>query len=229
MMDQERAQLINLAAHQLGTPISVMRWWLEIMRDKDHPENINTPEVQQNLQSQIERMSHIVGVLNRAGQLHNCPIESIPVDTDIYALCAEVVEQVLQEHPSQSRDIDVQVDPSANTMFVDSQLLHEVLRELLNNAIVYSDDGTKISVSAKKRGKSIDIRIQDEGCGVLHEDRDRIFDRFTRGKNAVAKAPDGNGLGLYFARRTAAAMGGTLTIEKSSSRGTLVRIRIPVV
>src|SRR5262249_32912893 len=107
----------------------------------------------------------------------------------------------------------------------DESLLRRMLLNLLQNAVTYTREGTSVAVDVSPNGRSIYVRVRDEGAGIPESDRARIFDRFVQ--LDAARRSEGAGLGLPIARWIAEAHGGSLILESSAPTGSTFAIRLP--
>lgn len=104
--------------------------------------------------------------------------------------------------------------------------LRLAVKVMVENAIMYSDDGAAVGLLGREADGGIELLVRDEGRGVPPGELDRIFDKFYRGSNAAAHP--GSGLGLYMARTVADAQGGTLTVRNRDPRGAEFRLWLPI-
>src|SRR6185369_2934652 len=111
---------------------------------------------------------------------------------------------------------------------VDSQLLVEVLKNLLENAASYSPAGSKITVSGCIKDGKLIINVNDQGIGIAADELDRIFDKFFRGDKPSKRGIQGTGMGLAIARGIVEAHGGKIWAESGPERGSTFTFAIPV-
>jgi signal transduction histidine kinase len=122
--------------------------------------------------------------------------------------------------------IRIQTPPETETAIAIAEFRRtlQILLNLVNNAIRYSQDGTTIWIESKAYHDYSEISVADEGKGIAEADRERVFDKFER----LGRSGDGgSGLGLYISRRLARAMGGELTVGQSAAGGALFTLRLP--
>ena len=109
-------------------------------------------------------------------------------------------------------------------MFVDRHGADQVFRNILANAINYTEDMGKIEVKARSLGANVTIEVKDNGVGIAKEDLNRIFDRFYRVEKSRSRAMGGTGLGLSIAKEIIESMGGSIKIETVLNEGTKVTL-----
>ena len=110
---------------------------------------------------------------------------------------------------------------------MNAPLLEQAVGNLLDNAIKYSGEGSRITVSAVAAGDQVEIRVADQGCGIARNQLPRIFERFYRVDQARSRALGGTGLGLSIVKHIALAHRGTVSVESTPGQGSTFTIRIP--
>ncbi len=140
-----------------------------------------------------------------------------------------VADQVdLYRRSDPDRTLMVVVEPGLDRVVVDPALASGVLANLLSNALKYSPAGTPIEVRAALEGPSFVTTVSDCGDGVASDDRERIFDKFTRLGDHLTRPQQGIGLGLYIARRAVEQLGGEIWCEERPGGGARFAFRLPV-
>ncbi|HSD87939.1 MAG TPA: ATP-binding protein [Kofleriaceae bacterium] len=141
-------------------------------------------------------------------------------------LISDVVDQMAPLASSQG--IELRVDAAdLPTLSCDAELMRRVLQNLTENAMRYSEEGTKVTIAARVNDGNIELRVIDEGPGIPVDQRDSVFDKWKRLQSGKEKSTAGRGLGLAFCRLATAAHGGTISIESHDPRGTEMVVRLP--
>jgi signal transduction histidine kinase len=115
--------------------------------------------------------------------------------------------------------VQVEADPAR---------LKQVVVNLLDNAIKYTPQGGRVSISVSQRNDHAVLRVADSGIGIPAPDLPHIFDRFYRADKARSRQTDGSGLGLSIVRSICAAHGGHVTVESSEGKGSVFHVEIPL-
>jgi two-component system sensor histidine kinase KdpD len=118
-----------------------------------------------------------------------------------------------------NRVISVDVEPNLVVM-ADPQSIDGTLRNLIQNAIKYTPDGTPIDVTARAVGERVEFVVRDHGAGIPEEDLESVFERFQRGSQGRSGRTSGMGLGLYLVRLLVEAQGGGIRVERPPDGGT---------
>ena len=125
------------------------------------------------------------------------------------------------------RPVEVRVPESLPPAECDQNMIARVLKQLLSNALKYSPDGSPLTISAEFTGAAIVIDVVDRGPGVTDEERERIFEKYYRGKAATSRVP-GTGLGLASARSIVQAHGGEIWVTSPPAGGSAFHVSLPV-
>jgi heavy metal sensor kinase len=214
------------ASHELRTPLTALRSVGEVglrraKTSEDYREVIGTmlEEV-----DRLSRLSDVLLMLARAdageAQLHREPV-------DLSTLACEVADQlsVLAEERGQAlaahHEGPVLVEG-------DRLALRQALLNLVDNAIKYSPEGTRVGVVAGKRRNRAFVEVRDEGPGIAPEHRERIFERFYRVEGSRSREMGGSGLGLSLVKWAAEAHAGRVELETEEGEGSTFRLVLPI-
>jgi signal transduction histidine kinase len=146
---------------------------------------------------------------------------------DIAGLCRAALETAKPRAAEKSQKLEVEISPSAGHVFGDARRLRESVEHVLQNAIAYTDRKGRVSLSADGDKKQAVIQIRDNGSGIESEDLPRVFNRFDRVTEAGVRGEAALGLGLPLTQQFIEAHGGTVELESTKGKGTVVTLRIP--
>ena len=212
-LDRARREFVANASHELRTPLFSLGGFLELLEDEDVDEPTRR-EFLETMTSQVRRLTKLAEDLldlSRldAGRLH---MESEPLDL------REVAAAAVDEFAGVARASDHPLELYENgaaPAFGDEQRVLQVVRILVENALVHTPAGTRVRVSVRhEEGKSV-VAVEDEGPGIAADDRQQLFERFYRGAGTKAS---GSGLGLAIARELAELMGGEIALDSGGRR-----------
>lgn len=223
--EELRRQLVADVAHELRTPLSVMRVEIESLQDGlTEP----TPETLASLGEEIALLGRLVEDLRLlslmdAGQLH---LELQPVGP------AEAVQKVLQQVATAAErkgvTLEAAVPAGLPAARADPDRLQQVLLNLLHNALRHTPAGGTVRLSAQLEGAVLHLQVVDTGEGIAAQDLPHIFDRFYRADTSRARSSGGTGLGLSIVRGLIEALGGRIWAESAAGTGTTVHFTLPV-
>ncbi|NBE50228.1 sensor histidine kinase [Streptomyces boluensis] len=207
-----RTALLAAVSHDLRTPLAGIKASVTSLRSDDVEwSDEDRAELLEGIEDGADRLDHLVGNLLDMSRLQTGTVMPLirPVDLD------EVVPMALGGVPEGSVDLDI---PETLPMVeVDKGLLERAVANIVENAVKYSPDGRRVTVSASALGTRVEVRVVDRGPGVPDDAKDRIFEPFQRHGDAPRGA--GVGLGLAVARGFVEAMGGTLNAEDTPGGG----------
>ncbi len=220
--DRHRRELIANVSHELRTPIAALQAVLENVVDGvSQPD----PATMRTALSQAERLGRLVTELLDLSRIdagaHTLDREVVEVGP----LLAEVVAEAEVNAVAVARPVrfSTEVSPAAATVLADRGRLHQVLVNLLDNAVRHGPADGEVRVVASGSPAGLALEVRDEGPGIDPAERDAVFRRFTRGERAVG---GGTGLGLAIARWVVELHGGTIGVV-DSARGCRIRITLP--
>lgn len=220
-LDQERSALLALATHQLGTPVSSIRWWTEMLKDNTCDFDAAVAQIADS----AEQISDIVQKLIEVEQREHGNMVFVKEPASIRRIVEAAVAHA-PLHLLENREIQINIDEGL-TAHIDKALTESVLIELIGNAITYTPKNTPIHISAHEDAHSVHISVQDFGEGIPLKEQQRIFQKFTRGENAGKYRPDGNGLGLYVVKLIVQKAGGDVHFKSKEGEGSTFTVSLP--
>jgi two-component system sensor histidine kinase BaeS len=220
-----RKELTADIAHELRTPLSVIRANLDALSDGVYP---LTKENLAPIEESVELLDRLIEDLRTleladAGRL---PLETSEVD--VPRLLERVASRFTPHAESHSLKIKTLPAEGIPEVIADSQRLEQILGNLVDNALRHTPEGGIIRLSAASDGSGVTIAVEDTGPGIPTDSIDRIFERFYRQDTGRARSEGGSGLGLAIARKLAESHGGTLTAENRPEGGARFTLRLPV-
>jgi signal transduction histidine kinase len=225
-VDRMRRDLVANVSHELRTPISALQAVLENLVDGVEPANRDTFEA---MLRQVERLGRLVSQLLDLSKLES---GAVPLQRSAFEV-RPLVEQVVQDtHPSVQRAnaavrLSVAVEPPNLTMDADQERIHQVLANLVDNAVRHSPPGGQVTVRATESVAGVALEVADDGPGIPKGEATRVFERFYRSDLARSNSDGGSGLGLAIARWIVDLHGGDIWVEPRSPRGCRMKVVVP--
>ncbi len=228
--EELRRQLVADIAHELRTPLSVLRLEIEALEDGVAQ---NTPETLGSLREEVTLISRLIDDLRLlsladAGQLTLAP-ETLVVQDVLARVVAPLVPRA-QQHGLELRIVDCSSSNGCAplTVYADPQRLAQILHNLLENAVRYTPSGGTITLhTAAMPNQYVLFEVADTGPGIAADDVPHIFDRFYRATHARDRERGGSGLGLSIVLRLVEAHGGTITVDSVMGQGSVFRVLLP--
>jgi signal transduction histidine kinase len=204
--DRQRRELIANVSHELRTPITALQGLLENIVDGVAQA---APATMQTALTQTERLGRLVAELLDLSRLDAgvLPLNRGPIN--IAAFLDDVVREAMVNADGAGHDVRFEVSVPSIVAPGDRERLHQVFANLLDNAARHSPPGGTVTVRAEQLGAHVLLSVSDEGEGIPAPDRERVFERFTRGERA---ADGGTGLGLAIARWVVQLHHGTIAV-----------------
>ncbi len=227
---EAKSAFLNMAAHELRTPITVLAGYLSMMGDGSlgrAPDSWAVPL--QILKTKTGELNRIMESLVKASQIDG---KVTPLKGQVIDLRNIVEDAVARARPRADllhADISTKLAIGVLAVNADKEELGRVLDNLINNSLSYSAPPARLFIDVSRDSERAVVRVKDDGVGIPEDQRDQVFARFYRGANpAVAKVP-GVGLGLYISRQLAEHHRGSLVLESSTpEEGTVFTLAIPL-
>jgi two-component system, OmpR family, sensor kinase len=220
-LDTARKQFIASASHELRTPIFSLGGFLELLEDEELDEETRAQFLAQ-LRGQVARMRKLATELLDLSRLESGALELRPEPTDVVQLARDVADEFTPAVTSHEAELEIRTDPGPIEIDCDPERVAQVMRILLDNALVHTPAGTSIVVSAAREDGHVTLEVADSGLGIRHQTMPHIFEPFF----TSADGARGAGLGLAIARELADQMHGRLTV-RSAPGETAFKLSLP--
>jgi len=228
-LEADRLSLMQTASHQLGTPVTLLHWAMEEIKEVVGPKAEEKPlsDHFKDMDSSIAWIEGILHSLYQADKIHRNTMRQNPQIVPLKEMMNRVFEEIRLYAKRKNISLALVMDGEWSVK-MDPALLQSVIRELLSNAIDYSPNDSSISLNVRKIAKMVEVSVQDQGCGIPQDELDQMFHKFSRATNAKLVKPNGSGLGLYIAHGAIEQAGGNMWLESAVNRGTTVSFRLPI-
>jgi signal transduction histidine kinase len=220
-LDRARKQFIASASHELRTPIFSLGGFLELLADEDLDEDTRRQFLDQ-LRGQVDRMRKLATELLDLSRLEAGALELRPEPTDVGELAREVAGEFTPAAQNHDSSVELALADEPIELECDPERVAQVLRILLDNALVHTPSGTRVLVSAGRRNGHVRLEVSDRGLGIKQQNMPHIFEPFFTSNEEA----QGAGLGLAIARELAERMQGRLTVS-STPGGTTFSLVLP--
>ncbi|MBL8136529.1 MAG: PAS domain-containing protein [Acidobacteria bacterium] len=224
--DQIRRDFVANVSHELRTPLTAIRGYAEALVDDSED-----PEARRRfleiIQRHATRMERLVKDLLRLAMLDAGKemLETAPAD--IGALVQGIVDDMATAAAAKHLRVATSAGPGTKGLAVDAAKVHDIVRNLVENAINYTQPGGDVAIAATAEGDVLVITVTDNGPGIPPEDLGRVFERFYRVDKSRGR-PGGTGLGLAIVKHLADLHGGSVTVENRALGGAAFTVRLPV-
>ena len=221
--ENARRRFVSDASHELKTPLAAIRLLTDSILQTENMDAETTREFVADIGSEAERLSRITEDLLRLTKLDSGVEEQAAAVVDVLPVLEQVVR--LQSLVAQEKGLDLTYTAEENCVVCATQdEVHQVIYNLIDNALKYSSKGT-VAVVLKQTGGKVILTVEDQGPGIPEEDLERVFDRFFRVDKARSRAAGGTGLGLSIVSDTVRRRGGTVWAENRSEGGAVFTVQ----
>lgn len=228
-LNRMKSEFVAVASHQLRTPISAIRWEVELLLNK-MKDGLN--------KSQIEKIENIAQLSHRMTRLINDLLDVARIDQgklilkrqnfNLVKLAKEILDESIIAYEMRHIAVSFDTEEGLPDVFGDSEKVRLALDNLISNAFKYTTSGGKIRVGLFKKGENIVFEVDDNGVGIPEEQLARVFEKFFRSDNAIKYQTEGTGLGLYISKNIIEQLGGRIWFQSIENVGSKFSFSLPV-
>lgn len=226
-MLKSKSEFIEVAAHQLRTPLTSINWIFESLAKETMPDNqkemvdmggVATSNI-------LKTVNDLLDVSQIEEGKYGYNFQTVDIDT--------FVEEVLAEMMPYAQEMGIKMYlkklGTPLTVSIDPQKMGIILSNLVSNAVKYNIENGEVTVEVKKLEEKpyVEVSVKDTGIGIPPEEMQRLFTKFFRADNAQKTVADGTGLGLYISKNIARRHGGDIWAESQLNRGSVFHVTIP--
>jgi PAS domain S-box-containing protein len=223
-MIEARDALMLAASHELKTPLTTLRGLSELLLDFELGE-AQRRELLQDLHGQADRMERLIGDILDVSRIDSGRVSVELSRVDVIP----VVQRVCDEARAmlQGRRLRHRVPEDVPAIWGEARKLHQVLINLVTNAIKYSAPKSTIGITVRSDPASVRFEVSDQGVGIRKEHLPRLFEKFYRADDPAVRRTAGTGLGLYIVRSLVAMLGGQVQVRTHYGRGSVFIVSLP--
>lgn len=231
-IDRMKSEFVSLAAHQLRTPLSGLKWGLSMLLEGDFGKiSKQQKQILERTYNMNERMIDLINDLLNVARIEEGKFYYKKENINVSEILKNVLKELKQIADKKEIKIEISIQEKVPEIFGDKEKLSFVFQNLIENAIIYNKKGGKIFITLKykEKQKEIFFSVKDTGIGILKEDQSKIFSKFFRGSLAMKASTVGSGLGLYVVKNIIEAHGGKIWFEsEGENKGTTFYFVLPV-
>ena len=226
-LERMRSEFVATASHELRTPLTTVFGGIQTLLA--HRDNLTRAQQERLLQMMEQESAHLVEIVDQlliSARLDRGALQVHASEVDVPALCRSVVESAQLRVGDRNR-ILLQSPAEMPPLLCDGPLVRQIVVNLVDNALKYSERGGRVDVLVKDDGTVVRIDVQDEGFGIPTDEQERVFEKFYRVDPAMSSGVGGSGLGLYISREIALQMGGSLNLRSVPGQGSTFTLTLP--
>ena len=225
-----KTEFVSLAAHQLRTPLSAIKWTLRMLLDGDLGEI--TGEQRDFIEKTYKSNERMIGLINAL-----LDVTRIEEGRYLYKPTLASLEDIAQfvinsyKEELEKRKLKFEFNKPKRKLpkvKMDVEKIRLVIQNLLDNAVRYTPSGGRVTVSLKYGKREIELSVKDTGVGIPEDQKERIFTKFFRGANVMRMETEGTGLGLFITKNIIGAHGGKIWFESKEGKGTTFHFTLPI-
>ncbi len=224
-VEELKGNFLSLMSHDLKTPVARIQGLAEHLRRQENLQANQINEIDQILESTDALDKFISKILNLT-KIESENIKLNPKSKDLNQLIEKCVEKLRFQATEKNIVVDLDLEPLFPVQ-VDAALIIQVLTNLIDNAIKYSPQGSRVQIRTKEAGDSVTIDIEDNGPGMDAAEVKNLFTKFYRGKTHPGDATKGSGLGLYLSKYFIELHQGTISASSKRGEGSRFSIILP--
>jgi two-component system phosphate regulon sensor histidine kinase PhoR len=227
-LERVRSDFVANVSHELRTPLTSIAGYLEALLDGAQDDPQQRREFLGIMKHHTDRLGALVNDLLQLSQIESGAYQWRREEVDVVSLARRSVALIAPLAQKKSLVVSCDSDAPARYVEGDAEKLIQVLLNLLDNAVKYTEKGGTVGVKVTQEGHSVVIRVSDTGVGIPEADRLRIFERFFRVDRARSRELGGTGLGLAIVKHIVEAHGGTVAVDSHLGKGSMFTVMIPI-
>jgi len=229
LIERMKSEFVSIAAHQLRTPLSALKWTLKMLLEGDlGPITQEQAEFVEKIYNANERMIRLINDL--------LDVTRIEEGRYVYKLSLVKLDIIIEKMILFYKDlaekkklkIEFKKEGEDFEVRVDEEKIKLAIQNLVENAIRYTLPQGEIMISLKRREEEIEFSIKDTGVGIPEHQKERVFSKFFRGENVMRIETEGTGLGLFITKNIIESHGGKIWFESEEGKGTTFYFTLPI-
>lgn len=227
-LDRQKDELLSIVSHQLATPVSSIKWYLEMLEDGDLGEmNNDQKEHIKAMRGIGSNMSDLVSMILDVSRIQLGRMKIEKQDLDLNDFFHEIIATIDPKAAEKKVEFVKNIPEKLPIAKLDRRYTNMTIENLLSNAVKYTPTGGKVVCDVKVVNGNLNITVKDTGMGIPEAEKDKIFGRMYRASNA-RNAIDGNGFGLFVAKGAVEAQSGKIWFDSIEGKGTTFYVVLPL-
>jgi two-component system, OmpR family, phosphate regulon sensor histidine kinase PhoR len=227
-VERVRKDFVINVSHELRTPLASIQGYTETLLDGALHDPEHNTKFLSIIRQNAERLGRLTADLMTLSRLELRTTRFQFASYYVNDLLADCVDSMQPMADKKRVAITLERTDAASEVFCDSEAVHQVMANLLDNALKYTPEGGTVTVGAKPESDSVEIFVRDTGIGIPHQELPRLFERFYRVDKARSRDLGGTGLGLAIVKHLVRAQGGNVRVESEVGKGSTFIFTLPV-
>ena len=223
-LETTRQKFISNVSHELKTPVTAIRIAAENLLEERLPDPAKGST--QSILRSVDRLTLLLGDLSELSRIESGALKLSPEAVDLGPFLSGLLEELRRQHANKGVGLAAEYLAAPGTRIqADPLRLHQILENLVSNAMKFSPAGTEVVLSVQVSAQGHTWEVRDQGPGIPEAEQSRIFERFYRSQ--ATRAKPGTGLGLAIVKHLCRLMGGVVTVENRPEGGATFRVLLP--
>ncbi|HAJ56925.1 MAG TPA: hypothetical protein DCL35_04060 [Candidatus Omnitrophica bacterium] len=228
-MEKVKTEFVSMVSHELRTPLSAIKEGVEIVADGTQGKlNKSQIECLGIALSNIKRLNRLIGDILDISKIQSNLLRVNFGPCNVYEIIDNVYNLARIEIEKRGMVFVTDMGKGLPLVYADKDRLIQILINLLNNAVKFTREHSKITLVCRSSGDFVEFGIKDEGAGISPEELSRLFGKFVQLDSTLIRRVGGTGLGLYISRNLVEAMGGRIWAESELGVGSVFKFNVPV-
>ncbi|MDD4663932.1 MAG: HAMP domain-containing sensor histidine kinase [Caldisericia bacterium] len=226
-LDRQKDELISIVSHQLNTPVTSVKWNLEMMLDGDMGQ-VNEEQQKQlkTMQSVTNDLSDLVAMMLDVSRIQLGRMKVDRTELDLSEFFRDILLVIDPKAEQKKQKLVKKIPKDLPVAMLDKRLMRMTLENLLTNAVKYTPEGGTVTLNVEAKNGKLRYEVRDTGYGIPKAEQGKIFGKLFRASNIQAQ--EGNGLGLFAAKGAVEAQGGSIRFESEEKKGTTFYVELPL-
>jgi signal transduction histidine kinase len=227
-----KTEFISIISHQLCSPLSAIKWNLEIIEtERDGEKRLSEKQLLflGNIKKSNEKMLKLVNDLLEVVRIDQGRSVFVKENAYLEPIAREVVAELEYIRSFKNVKVDIEVEKDLPKVCIDSKKMKMAMENLIGNAIKYSKDGGEVKIILEKKGKNMQMTVKDYGVGIPKYQHNKIFEKFFRSNNVSKYRTEEVGLGLYLVKAILGNFDGEVWFESEMDKGSTFYVSLPAV
>lgn len=227
-LDKMKDSLVDTISHELRTPLTTIHGYVEMAASGMYGDV--TPKMQDKFRTilhQVNRINILVSSMLEMSRLEKKTLELEFEPINMAMVTREVLADLTQDVEGKKHTVNVLFGNELPTVMADRVRIHDVIENLVSNAVKYTDPGGKITIGADILGGKVHLWVRDNGVGIAEEEQDKIFDRFFLADAGLVREDGRVGIGLYTSKEIIRRHGGDMWFESKKGQGSTFHFTVP--
>jgi two-component system phosphate regulon sensor histidine kinase PhoR len=223
-----RKEFVANVSHELRTPLTVIKGFTETLRDGAMADPVAGPKFLATIARHVDQLTNLVNDLLELSRLESSPEMPRRVSVDLGSLTRRVADLLAPASQKKNQALTVDINGPLPRVSANPDYLERAVSNLVDNAIKYTPEQGRVSVSVWAENGHVAVEVSDNGIGIPLADLERIFERFYRVDRSRSRDMGGTGLGLSIVKHIAQVHGGSIDVASTPGSGSRFRLKIPV-